>query len=113
MISTRLRHSNDSKAFIQYSNDMDNIYKIIEEYNPSKKRKMSVIFDDMIANMLRNEKVNSVVTELFIRDRKLIISLLFITQYYFGMSKNARLNSTHHVMKTPKKQKVQQIVFNH
>ena len=80
MISTRLRHPNDSKAFIQYSNDMDNIYKIIEEYNPSKKRKMSVIFDDMIANMLRNEKVNSVVTELFIRDRKLIISLLFITQ---------------------------------
>ena len=79
MISTRLRHSNDSKAFIQYSNDMDNIYKIIEEYNPSKKRKMSVIFDDMIANMLRNEKLNSMVTELFIRDRKLIISLLFIT----------------------------------
>ena len=79
MISTRLRHSNDSKAFIQYSNDMDNIYKIIEEYNPSKKRKMSVIFDDMIANMLRNEKLNSMVTELFIRDRKLI-SLLFITQ---------------------------------
>ena len=80
MISTRLRHSNDSKAFIQYSNDMDNIYKIIEEYNPSKKRKMSVIFDDMIANILRNEKLNSMVTELFIRDRKLIISLLFITQ---------------------------------
>ena len=80
MISTRLRHSNDSKAFIQYSNDMDNIYKIIEEYNPSKKRKMSVIFDDMIANMLRNEKLNSMVTELFIRDRKLIISFLFITQ---------------------------------
>ena len=55
--STSLKHFNDSKAFIEYSNDMDNIYKDIEEYNPNEKRKISIIFDDVIADMLSKEKL--------------------------------------------------------
>ena len=77
--SMGLTHFNDPKAFIEYSNHMQDIYKNIEEYNISKKRKILIIFDDMIADMINNKKLNSVVTELFIRGRKLNISLVFIT----------------------------------
>ena len=62
---------NDFKAFIEYSNDMDDIYQNIEEYNPNKKRTKLIGFDDMIAEMLTNKKLNTIVTELFIRGRKL------------------------------------------
>ena len=93
---------------------MDDIYKNIEEYNPSKKRKILIVFDDMIADMLSNKKLNPIVTELFIRGRKLNISLVFITQSYFAVPKNIRLNSTHYfVMKIPNKRELQQIAFNH
>ena len=77
--STCLKYLNDSKALTEYSNDMDDVYKSIEEYNPHKKRKILIVFDDMIADMLNNKKVNPIVTELFIRRRKLNIFLLFIT----------------------------------
>ena len=60
--STGLRHLNDSKVFIEYSNNMDDIYKNIEEHNPNKKRKMLIVFDDMIADMLSNKKLNPIVT---------------------------------------------------
>ena len=83
--SIGIKHFNDSKAFIEYSNDMDDIYKNIEEYNPNKKRKILIVFDDMIADMLSNKKLNPIVTELFIRGRKLNISLVFITQSYFAL----------------------------
>ena len=68
--STGLKHFNDPKAFIEYSNDMQDVYKNIEEYNISKKRKILIVFDDMIADMINNKKLNSIVTELFIRGRK-------------------------------------------
>ena len=96
--STRLKYSNDSKAFIEHSNDMDNVYKNIDEYNPNKKRKILIVFDDKIADMLSNKKLNSMVTELFIRGRKLNIFLVFITQSYFAVPKNIRLNSTHTIL---------------
>ena len=68
----------------------------------------------MIADMLSNKKLNPVVTELFIREIKLNISLVFITQSYFDVPKNIRLNSTHYfVVKIPKKRELQQIAFNH
>ena len=93
---------------------MDDIYKNIEEYNPNKKQKILVIFNDIIADMISNKKLNSIVTELFIRGRKLNISLVFITQSYFAVPKNIRLNSTHYfVMKIPNKRELQQIAFNH
>ena len=77
--STGLKYLNDRKAFIEYSNDMDDIYENIEEYNPNKKRKILIAFGDMIADMLSNKKLKPVVTGLFIRGRKLNISLVFIT----------------------------------
>ena len=64
---TGLKHINDSKAFIEYSNDMDEIHKNIEEYNPYKTRKILIVLDYMIADMLSNKRLNPIVTELFIR----------------------------------------------
>ena len=75
---TGLEYFNDSKAFIEYSDDMDDIYKNIEEFNPNKKRKTLMVFDEIIADMLSNKKLSPIVTELFIRGRKLNISLVFI-----------------------------------
>ena len=90
-----LDHFKDPKAFMEYSNDMEDVYKNIENYNPGKERKMLIVFDDMIADMINNKKLNPVVTELFIRGRKLNISIVFITQSYFKVPKDVRLNSTH------------------
>ena len=93
---------------------MDDIYKNIEVYNPNKKHKILTVFGDMIADMLSNKKLNQTVTELFITDRKLKISLIFITQSYFVIPKNIRLNSTQYfTMKIPNKQELQQIAFNY
>ena len=74
-----LNHFNDPKAFTEYSNDMQDVYKNIEDYNSIKKRKVLIIFDDMIADMINNNKLNPIVTELFIRGRKLNVSIVFIT----------------------------------
>ena len=93
--STGLKHFNDPKAFIEYSNDMHDVYKNIDEYNSDKENKILIVFDDMIADMIHNKKLNSIVTELFIRGRKLNISLVFITQSYFKVPKDVRLNTTH------------------
>ena len=93
-----LDHFNDPKTFMDYSNDMQDIYKNIEGYNPDKKRKASVVFDDMIADMINNKRLNHVVTELFIRGRKFNISIVFITQSNFKMSKDVRRNSTHFLL---------------
>ena len=88
-------HFNDPKAFIEYSNDMHDVYKNIDDYNPDKGNKILIVFDDMIAYMINNKKVNSIVTELFIRGRKLNTSLVFITQSYFKVPKDVRLNTSH------------------
>ena len=73
-----LNHSNHPKAFMEYSNDMQDVYKNIADYNPIKKRKILIVLDDMIADMISNNKLNPIVTELFIRGRKLnnLLSLL-------------------------------------
>ena len=88
--STGLKHLNNYKAFTQYSNDMHNVYKNIDEYNIDKERKLLIVFDVTI----NNKKLNSVGTELLIRGRKLNISLVFITQSYFKVPKDVRLNTT-------------------
>ena len=85
--STVLTHVNDCEAFIDYSNDMDDIYKNIEEYNPNKIRKIFIVFDDIFADILSNEKLNRLVSELFIKVRKPNISIVFITQSYFAEPK--------------------------
>ena len=112
--STGLKHFNDPKAFIEYLNDMQDVYKNIDEYNPDKENKILIVFDDMIADMIHNKKLNSIVTELFIRGRKLNISLVFITQSYFKVPKDVRLNTTHFfITKIPNKRELQQIAINH
>ena len=100
---------------MEYSNDMQDVYKNIEDYNPVKKCKILIVFDDMIADMIsNNNKLNSIVTDLFIRGRKLNISVVFITQSYFKVPKDVRLNSTHFfIMKIPNKRELQQIALNH
>ena len=85
-------HFNDPKAYIEYSKNMHDVYKNIDEYNPDKDNKNLIVFDVMIASMINNIKLNSIVTELFIRGRKLNISLVFITQSYFKVPKDDRLS---------------------
>ena len=93
---------------------MYNVYKNIDDYNPDKENKILIVFDDMIADIINNKKLNSVVTELFIRGRKLNISIVFITQLYFKAPKDVRLNTTHFfIMKIPNKRELQQIAKNH
>ena len=109
-----LDHFNDPNTFIEYSNDMRDVYKNIEDYNLGRERKMLIVFDDMIADMINNKKLNPIVTELFIRGRKLNISIVFITQSYFKVTKDVRLNSTHFfIMKILNKRELQQIALNH
>ena len=89
---------------------MEDVHKNIWKYNLENKRKVLIVSDDMIADMIINKKLNLIVTELFIRGRKLNISIDFITQSYFKVPKDVRLNSTHFViMKFPNKRERQQI----
>ena len=79
-----------------------------------KGNKILIVFDDMIADMIHNKKLNSIVTELFIRGRKLNISLVFITQSYFKVPKDVILNTTHFfISKIPNKRELQQIAISH
>ena len=104
---------------MEYSNDMQDAYKNIEDYNPGKKRKALIIFDDMIADMINNNKLDPIVTELFIRGRNLKISVVFIVFITLSLlcqkvPKDVRLNSTHFfIMKIPNKRESQQIALNH
>ena len=97
-----------SRLFLQ------DVYKNIEDYNPIKKRKMVIVFDDMIADMINNKILNPIVMELFIGGRKLNISIVLITQCYFKVSKDVRSNSTHFfIMKISNKRELQQTALNH
>ena len=108
-----LDYLNDPKAFIEYANDMPNVYEDIENYNPNKKREILIVFGDMIADMISNKKLNSIVTDLFTRSRKPNISIVSITQSYFKVSKGAILSTTHlFVIKFPNKRELQQIALN-
>ena len=92
---------------------MNDVYKNIDDYNPDKENKILIVFDDMIADMIRNKKLNSIVTELFIRGRKLNISLVFITQSYFKVPKNVRLNTSHvFIAKIPIERGLQQVAHS-
>ena len=85
-------HFDDPKAFFEYSNDTHDVYKNINEYNINKECKILIVFDDIIAGMINNKNLNSIVTELC---RKSNISLVFVTQSYFKFPKDVRLNTTH------------------
>ena len=90
-----IKHLNNANAFIECSNTMHDVYENINDYILKRRRKIVIVFDDMIADIMTNKKFQSIIKELFIRCRKLNISLVFITQYYFSVPKDVRLNSTH------------------
>ena len=109
-----LDHYDDSKFFMEYSNGMQDVYKYLEDYNPKKNRKELIVFDDRIADMINNKKLNPIVAELLIRGRKLNISIAFITQSYFTVPKDVRLNSTQFfITKITNKGELQRIALNH
>ena len=94
-----MKNCNDPTAFIEYLNTIDDVFSNIEDYNPKRKRKILIVFDDMISD---------------IRSRKLNISLVFITQILFSVPKEARLNSTHYlIMKINNRKDLQQIGIDH
>ena len=109
-----IKHLNDPNAFIEYSNTMDDVYENINDYNLSRKRKILIVFDDMIADIMANKEFKAIIKELFIRCRKLNISLVFITQSYFSVPEDVRLNSTHYlIMKINSRRELQNIAINH
>ena len=92
---------------------MKGVFEYIDEYNVDKENKILVVFDDLITDLINNKKLNSVLTELFIRGIKLNISLVFITQSYFQIPKDVRLNTSHFfITKIPNKRELQQIALN-
>ena len=93
-----IKHLNNPNAFIECSNSMDDVYENINDYNPIRKVTKLIVFDDMIADIMANKKFQAIIKELFIRCRKLNISLVFITQSYFSVPKDVRLNSTHYLI---------------
>ena len=109
-----IKHLNDSKAFIECSNTMDDVYENINDYNPNRRRKILIVFDDMIADIMTNKKFQAIIKELFIRCRKINISLVLITQSYFSVPKDVRLNLRHYfIMKINNKRELQNIANNH
>ena len=92
-----IKHLNGPNPLIECSNTMDDVYKNTDDYNPSRKRKKLIVFDDMIANIMKKSRFQAIIKELFIRCRKLIISLVFIMQSYFSIPKDVRLNSTQYL----------------
>ena len=109
-----IKNYNDPSAFIEYSNIMHDVLSNIDDYNPKRKRRTLIVFDDMIADIMTNKKVQAIIKELFMRCRKLNISFIFITQSYFSLPKEARLNSIHYlIMKINNRKDLQQIAIDH
>ena len=112
--STGLKHFTEPKAFTEHSNIMHDVYKNIDDYNPDKENKTLIVFKDMIADMIHNRKLSSIVTELFIRGRKLNTSLVFIFQSYLKFPKDVRLNTSHFcIAKISSKTELLRIAINH
>ena len=108
-----IKNLKDSTAFIEYSNSMDDILDNIEDYNKERKSKVLIVFDDMISHVKSDKKAQQILKELFIRCRKLNISLCFLTQSYFSVPKDVRLNCTHVIFKRNNKRELQNIAINH
>ena len=113
-VDAGIKHLNDPNAFIVCSNTMDDVYEDINDYNPNRDKKFLILFHGMIANIMTNKRFQAIIKELFIRCRKLNNSLVFITQSYFSVPKNVRLNSTNYlIMKVNNKRESQNIAINH
>ena len=109
-----IKHLNNPNAFIECLNTMDDFYDIINDYNSNRRRKILIVFNDMIQDIMTNKKFQGIIKELLIRCRKLNISFVFITQSYFSVPKDVRLNSTHYlIMKINNRKELQNIAINH
>ena len=109
-----IKNLNDHTVFTEYSSTMDYILENIEDYNKKRKRKTLLVFDDMISHVMSDKKARQILKELFIRCRKLNISLCFLTQSYFSVPKDVRLNFTHYIsFKSNNKRELQNIAINH
>ena len=93
-----IKNLNDPKAFIEYSNDMDDVLDDINNYNKNRDKKVLIVFDAMIADIEYNKNFKRIIKELFYRARKINVSIVFITQSYFRALKDARLNSAHYIL---------------
>ena len=93
-----INFNNDRNTFIEYSNSMDDILSDIEHYNKKRRRKVLIIFDDMISHVMSDRRAQQILKVLFIRCRKLDISLCFLTPSYFSVPKDVRLNCTHYIL---------------
>ena len=113
-VDAGIKHLNDSNTFIVCSDTMDNVYEDINNYNPNRDKQFLILFDGMIADIMTNKRFQAIIIELFIRCRKSNNSLVFITQSYFSVPKNVRLNSTNYlIMKVNNKRELQNIAINH
>ena len=109
-----IKNLNNPNVFVVCSNMMDHIYGKIDNYNPKRDKKVLIVYNDVIADIMGNKKFQAIIKELFIRCRKLNISLVFITQSYFSVPKDVRLNTTHYfIMKINNRRESQNIVINH
>ena len=109
-----IKNFKNLKAFIGYSPKTDDVYENLEDYNPTKKKKVLIVFDDMITDMESDKKLSSKVAELFLRGRKLNISLVFISQSHFKVPKTIRLNTRHYfITRISNKIELKQITSNH
>ena len=111
LIKTRedagIKNINNPNAYIVCSNTMDDVYEDIDNYNSKRDKKVLIVFDHMIADIMGNKKFQAVMKELFIRCIKLNISLVFITQSYFSVPKDAKLNTPHYfIMKINNKREL-------
>ena len=109
-----IKHLNNPNAFIDCSNTMDNVYENVNDYNPIRKITKLIVFDGKIADTMTNKRFQAIIKELFIRCRKLNISLVFIAQSHFSVPKDARLSITHYfIMKIKNKRALQNVAINH
>ena len=109
-----IKHLNNPNTFIECSNTMNDVYENINDYNPIRKRKKLIVFDDMIADIMTNKIFQGIIEELFIRCRKLNISLVCIIQSYFSVPKDVRLNKTRYlIMKINNRKELQNIAIDH
>ena len=109
-----IKHYNDLNAFIKCSNTMEYVYENTNDYNTIRKRKKLIDFDEMIADIMTNTRFQAIIKELFIKCRKLNISHVFISQSYFSVPKDIRLNSTHYlIMKINNRRELQNIATDH
>ena len=109
-----ITHVNNPNAFIKCSNTMSDVYKNINDYDPIRRRNKLIVSDDMIADIMGNKKFQALIKKFFITCRKLNVSLVFISETYFSVPKDGRLNITHYfIMKINRRIELNNIAADH